>query len=148
MQVSYSIKTSFNNQGEKIGSGIFSKKFIKKGECIWKYKLNINVTEYDENDCNKKLNSLTISESKKFLDLSYGLHNKLCFINDDGRFINHSSSPYCNCKTEMQTGDVYSLRDIDKGEELLEDYSSFEHPDFLMSLLNQYDCFPSYYTIT
>ena len=38
----------------------------------------------------------------------------------------------------MQAGDVFALRDIAAGEELLEDYGTFEHPQWYYDLHDQY----------
>jgi hypothetical protein len=71
--------------------------------------------------------------------------DKLCAITDDGKFMNHSSHP--NCVTDMETGHTYASRDIDPGEQLFEDYATFEHPVFLLPLLEKYNCAPDYYDI-
>lgn len=59
--------------------------------------------------------------------------------------MNHSENP--NCITDMISGCTYALRDIDKYEELFEDYHRFEHPDFLFPLLEMYNCAPTYYEL-
>jgi SET domain-containing protein len=69
----------------------------------------------------------------------------LCFIKDDGKYMNHSTEP--NCGTDMSTGDTYAIRDIEPGEQLFEDYAKFEHPPFLFPLLEKYKCAPNYYDI-
>lgn len=59
--------------------------------------------------------------------------------------MNHSTDP--NCLTDMQTGHTYALRDIEPEEQLFEDYGNFEHPSFLLHLLEKYNCAPNYYDI-
>ena len=71
--------------------------------------------------------------------------DKLCFIQDDGKYMNHSTQP--NCITDMKTGHTYALRDIQPTEQFFEDYARFEHPAFLFSLLEKYQCAPDYYHI-
>jgi SET domain-containing protein len=73
------------------------------------------------------------------------LTDKLCYIKDDGKYMNHSTDP--NCLTDMMTGDTYAVKDIEPDEQLFEDYGKFEHPKFLLPLLEKYECSPDYYEI-
>lgn len=140
MQINYEIRPS------RFGKGLFTTQSIPSGTCIWKYTRNVNVIEYNETQCKTHLDSLqSESETKEFLDLTYGRYDTLCFITDDGRYMNHSETP--NCKTNMETGHTYAIKDIEIGEELFEDYTSFDHPPFLYDLLEKYQCKPDYYTI-
>ena len=140
MQIKYEIKPS------QFGKGLFTTQHITSGACVWKYTPNVNVIEYNETQCKTHLDSLqSKSEAKDFLDLTYGRFDKLCFITDDGRYINHSETP--NCKTKMETGHTYAIKDIYIGEELFEDYTSFDHPFYLYHLLEKYQCAPDYYTL-
>ena len=59
--------------------------------------------------------------------------------------MNHSTNP--NCGTDMSDATTYALRDIEIGEMLTEDYSSYSHPDYLIRILKKYNCEPDYYTI-
>ena len=59
--------------------------------------------------------------------------------------MNHSTIP--NCSTDMRTGNTYAIRDIEPDEQLFEDYQNFEHPIFLLALLQKYKCAPDYYDI-
>ena len=47
----------------------------------------------------------------------------------------------------MRTGNTYAIRDIEPDEQLFEDYQNFEHPIFLLALLQKYKCAPDYYDI-
>jgi SET domain-containing protein len=129
----------------RFGLGLISKEKIKKGEVVWKITPK-NVILYNEEECIKYLNSIqTDLEKKFFLDYTLGIKDKLCFILDDGKYMNHSLSP--NCFTDMDTIVTYALRDIEVGEELFEDYRMFDHPPFLYNLLEKYNCFPDYYEV-
>ena len=122
------------------GKGIYVLEDIKVNTCIWTYKLNKNVFEYSAEQTITYLESLsTLEEQQRFLDLTFGKGDKLCLITD----VNHSDTP--NCKTDLITGNCYSIRDIKKDEEILENYSSFTHPPFLFPLLKKYKCKPTYY---
>lgn len=152
MQIEYEIRDT------DIGKGIFALSDISKGKYIWKYnsknKTNINKTniqlnkiynviEYNESSCKKHLSKLSFKEAHNFLDITYGRGELLCQIIDDGKYMNHSESP--NCKTNMINGNVYAITNIKYGEQLFEDYSTFDHPTYLLPLLQKYKCVPNYY---
>lgn len=141
MNIDYEIREN------KYGKGIYVLEDIKANTCIWTYKLNDNVFEYSEKQSISHLNSLpNLEEQQRFLELTFGKGDKLCLITDDGKYVNHSETP--NCKTDLINGNCYSLRDIKKDEEILEDYNNFVHPPFLFPLLQKYNSEPTYYTIS
>jgi hypothetical protein len=130
------------------GKGIFILEEIKVGSCVWFYKLNENVFEYDEEKTIHHLNVMNnLQDQQHFLDITFGKNDMLCLITDDGKYMNHAdkSSYNFNCKTDLMTGNCYALRDIKIGEQLFEDYSTFSHPEFLYILLKKYNCEPNYY---
>ena len=130
------------------GKGLFVLESVPAGTCIWSYKLNENVIEYDEHQSIAYLKSLpTLKEQQRFLDASFGKGPVLCLINDDGQYVNHADAPDCNCRTDLSTGHCYTIRDLLPGEQIFEDYSSFTHPPFLFPLLKQYQCEPDYYAL-
>jgi hypothetical protein len=129
-----------------LGKGIFTLEEIKTGSCVWFYKLNDNVVEYDEEKTIKHLNAMTnLHDQQYFLDITFGKNELLCLITDDGKYMNHADKTSSNCKTDLTSGNCYALRDIKIGEQLFEDYSTFSHPAFLYTLLKKYNCEPSYY---
>ena len=139
MNIHYEIRETVN-----YGKGLHSLQFIPAGTCIWTYKLNENVFEFNETESIAYLNSLSsLAAQQRFLDASFGKGSVLCLINDDGQYINHMTNP--NCKTDLSNGDCYAIKDIWAGEQIFEDYSSFSHPPFLFNLLKKYDCEPDYY---
>jgi hypothetical protein len=143
MNINYEVKETV-----AFGKGIFTKENIPSGTCVWSYKLNENVFEYDEVKSIAHLQSLpSLAEKQRFLDASFGKGNLLALISDDGQYMNHAAAPDCNCKTDSVTGHCYSLRLIEAGEQLFEDYASFTHPPFLFPLLKEYQCEPSYYAL-
>jgi hypothetical protein len=127
------------------GQGLYAVSHIPQGTLVWKFVAGDNVVEYDEAAATRHLSTLSMADAKVFLDLTYGIGDKLCYITDDGRYMNHSTQP--NCITDMATGHTYALRDIAPNEQLFEDYARFEHPVFLFPLLERYQCAPSYYQI-
>jgi len=133
---------------EEYGKGIFTLEEIPAGTCIWTYKLNSNVFEYNEQQAETYLESLpNISAQQSFLDFSFGRGELLCLINDDGQYMNHADADKCNCKTDLLTGHCFSTRTIKQGEQLFEDYLAYSHPSFLYKLLKKYDCEPDYYAL-
>ena len=128
------------------GKGIYTLEALNAGTCIWTYKLNENVREFNEEQSKAYLSNLsTLKEQQRFLDASFGKGQVLCLISDDGQYINHADATLCNCKTDLSTGHCYTLRPIAAGEQLFEDYASFSHPPFLFPLLKLYECEPDYY---
>lgn len=143
MNIKHEIKTT-----EEYGKGIFALENIKAGTCIWSYNLNKNVFEYDENECKNHLSQLpTLAAQQEFLDYSFGKGDKLCLITDNGVYMNHADVSACNCKTDLNTGNCFALRDINIGEQLFENYATYSHPPFLFDLLKQYQCEPTYYDL-
>ena len=143
MNINYEIRETLD-----YGKGIYALEDIQAGSRVWSYHLNENVFEYNEQQSIAYLQSLpTLAEQQRFLDASFGKADVLCLITDDGQYMNHAPAPLCNCKTDLLTGHTYSLRVIEKGEQLFEDYTSFSHPPFLFPLLKQYACEPNYYAM-
>ena len=89
--------------------------------------------------------SFIVLAGYNLLSYNHKLSDKLCVILDDGKYMNHSTNP--NCSTDMSTGNTYAIRDIEPDEQLFEDYQNFEHPIFLLALLQKYKCAPDYYNI-
>lgn len=146
MMVPYEVRSI----DKKNGNGLVAKADILKGSKIWVRKLGENVKLFDATSASTHLSQLSSHvEQVEFLDRTYGYDGKLVLILDDGKFMNHSTTP--NCFTPPPEygldGTTLALRDIQSGEELLEDYMTFEHPSFLPPLLEKYCCAPDYYVI-
>jgi hypothetical protein len=143
MNINYEIRET-----EQYGKGLYTLDNIPAGTRIWTYTLNENVFEYDEAQSIAYLEGLPNHEAQqRFLDASFGKGPVLCLIRDDGQYVNHAAAPACNCQTDLVSGHCYSLRAIEAGEQIFEDYSGFSHPPFLFPLLKQYDCEPDYYVL-
>ena len=126
------------------GKGLFATAKVPAGSLVWGYVQGVNVREYDEEAALAHLSTKTFKECQRWLDLTYGQRGMLCEVLDDGKYMNHSTSP--NCKTR-HGGNTYAVRDIEPGEQLYEDYTTFDHPDFLYPLLEKYECAPDYYEL-
>jgi hypothetical protein len=107
---------------------------------------NKNVLTFNETNLESFLRNLSSYEKvKMFLDFSYGVSGEIHYIIDDGKYINHSLEP--NCFTIMKDATMVALRDIEIGEMLTENYSTYTHPHYLKRILKDYDCEPDYYTM-
>ena len=58
--------------------------------------------------------------------------------------MNHSEDPNCGSGEEQLSS--YAIKDIKKGEELLDDYGTFEWPAWIRKLLKEYDVPTDYFT--
>ena len=121
--------------------GLFTKVKINKGQQISRLESKERIY-YD-------LNQLEVIEKSydhevRIKDLlTYGWYDetidKYIYAIDDDRFINHSSTP--NMEETIIDGQLYqvALRDIDAGEELTNDYATFEClPDYILFLYDKY----------
>ena len=108
-------------ESELQGIGLFSGEQIKKGTSIYSHN-----SELDINLSKEKFESLDSSD-KKFI-MHYGYFNiktdKWHLSWDNIRFCNHSYKP-----NMQETGNkICAIRDIQKGEELTQNYEYFENP--------------------
>ena len=143
MNINYEIRKT-----DHYGKGLYALENIPAGTRIWSYKLNENVFEYDAEQSITHLQNLpSLKAQQRFLDSSFGKGDVLCLIIDDGQYMNHADWPFCNCKTDLSTGNCYASQNIQYGDQLYEDYTSFTHPPFLFPLLKMYDCEPDYYVL-
>jgi len=143
MNINYEVRET-----EHYGKGLYALTNIPVGTRIWTYKLNENVFEYDADQSINHLQNLpSLKAQQRFLDSSFGKGEVLSLIIDDGQYVNHAAAPDCNCKTDLSTGHCYASKNIEVGDQLYEDYTSFTHPSFLFPLLKMYDCEPDYYEL-
>ena len=107
------------------GIGLFADEFIPKGTKIWEFTPNFDL-KYPKEEINQLPKAVQeYMEMYAWLSKKSG---KYCFSSDNGKYFNHSKqnnvqSYYFDEHEEVIT---YALRDIEKGEELLDDYGSFE----------------------
>jgi len=107
------------------GIGLFAGEFIKKGTKIWEFTPNFDLK------FTKQQVELFPTNIKEYMDMYAWLSKKTnlyCFSSDNGKFFNHSKdnnvqSYYFDDQEEVIT---FALRDINPGEEIVDDYSSFE----------------------
>lgn len=86
----------------KKGQSLFSKKKFKKGEKVGTL--------------------LSTTPSKNGREVQEGLYE----TNVIGRYINHSSKPNTEARKDGKEVVLYSIKDINEGDEILVDYSTIE----------------------
>ena len=86
----------------KKGQSLFSKKKFKKGEKVGTL--------------------LSTTPSKNGREIQEGLYE----TNVIGRYINHSSKPNTEARKDGKEVVLYSIKDINEGDEILVDYSTIE----------------------
>ena len=98
------------------GKGVFSSKNFREGEAI---------LEIDDSHVVTDTSKLT-KEQHKF-ELDYLADGKIVIMQAPERHINHSCDPNSYVKTVNGIRKVFAMRDIQKGEEIVGDYSINGH---------------------
>ena len=146
MQIKYQVKEG------KYGMGIFVDQDVKKGTLIWKYNQDINVKvickSWDGEDALRQyLTTFPSFEQKQDLLIHMYCEHGYCHqLLDDCQFWNHSDNPNTGCDGP-DPFNAYAIRDIKKGEELLDDYGTYEWPDWYLNLLVEYGVDVDYFTV-
>merc|ERR1712083_606075 len=111
-----------------LGRGVFVLEPVKQGSLIWRYRKDENVICFrGKEETLAHLEKLSSYEDRRyFLEHSYHDGGLLNHILDDGKLVNHSETPNAGAGSEPFSS--HALRDIEKGEELREDYSTYEYP--------------------
>ncbi|MCR4327585.1 MAG: SET domain-containing protein [Nanoarchaeota archaeon] len=107
------------------GIGLFANEFVKKETIIWKFTLGFDLK------FTKEEISLFPPQIQSYLKKYSWLSDKsgkYCFCSDEGKYCNHSYNPNVLSAYYEGEEEVVSkaLRDIEKGEEITDNYSSFE----------------------
>ncbi len=107
------------------GLGLFADEFIPKGTEIWRFTPN-----FDQKFTKEQI--LAFPELLQIYIYKYSWKSdksKLyCLASDNGKYFNHSEDP--NVLSEYRDGEdeviTVAIKDIQQGEEILDNYSSFE----------------------
>lgn len=101
------------------GTGCFADEFIEEGQIIWElypsFDIIINKNKYEE----------LPDIAKKYID-NFAYYNELeggfILCSDNAKYFNHSEKPNCIAKEFF----TVATRNIEKGEEITEDYYNFD----------------------
>jgi len=122
-----------------MGIGVFAAQFIPANTKVGEHKL----IYYDEHQTNKILEQLSSDEErKKWLEHSFGLNGQLVVHDskvDYGGTVNHSDHP--TLVLNGVDGCTYSTRDIQNGEELTEDYGTYDKIPLHEELCEKYSVY-------
>lgn len=110
---------------EGIGLGLFADQFIPKGTKIWEFTPNFDIKYTKEEMDALPEDARNFIQYYNYLSKSSG---KYIFSIDNERFLNHSFEPntYSVYEEGQEEAVSYANRDIQKGEELFDNYSSFD----------------------
>ena len=108
-------------QSNIAGLGLFADEFIKEGTIIWKLNVLIDkvipITDLD------KFSKLEC----EFLNMyAYREGDNLILCSDNGRYFNHSKNPNTIDLIDERGSVTIAKADINAGEEIVSDYSSFD----------------------
>lgn len=104
---------------------MFADQFIPKGTEIWRF-----TPGFDQKFTREQI--LSFPDSLQIYIYKYAWRSKksklYCFCSDHGRFTNHASNPnvWSEYRENEEEAVTYAIKDIEIGEEILENYSSFE----------------------
>ena len=108
------------------GIGVFADQFVPAGTIVWELTPGLDgiysVQEFQEMKTKELRNVI------KYVFLSRDT-NRYILCNDYARFFNHSDVPNClsqNINSKDKEGITIALQDIQIGEELTDDYKSFD----------------------
>jgi len=143
--IDYEIKDSDGK-----GRGVFAAQLIPKGTPIKRYeksKSGIHFVELTEQDCKEVLSKLVPEDRRLFLSYvcSYkpwiheNTQEMIVFDGDDLMFCNHNQNG--NMVLDWVAWTYYAGCDIQKGEEIFEDYGHYEDPPWLTKLNKEYGLF-------
>ena len=121
------------------GLGLFAKEFLPKGTLIWKYEGS--VIEIAQDKIEERLAKYQNNEEIcNLLDHAYAWKDILCEIINDGNLFNHSIESnigFGEAETNREN-DTYTIRDIQPGEELVDNYLSYDQPEWLKKIWEKY----------
>lgn len=118
------------------GLGLFADEFIPKGKEIWRF-----TPGFDQKFTREQI--LVFPELLQIYMYKYGWRSKksklYIFSVDDGKYFNHSDNP--NCLSEYRDNEeevvTIAIQDIQIGEEILDNYNSFEFENSNDSVLDE-----------
>jgi SET domain-containing protein len=136
-KVSYEVRETSDGRGK----GLYATHAIPKGTLIWKYGPNNIRCFQGGQQVQSHLATISTDDDRRYwLSHIYCFNGSAIEILDDGKLWNHSHDPNTGSEPRLD-GDsesTYATRDIAAGEELLDDYGTYEYPDWLLGLYEEY----------
>ena len=127
MEVAYELRPS-----GIAGRGIFAREPIKRGQRVWRYELGVSVLEHDEASLARRLQQMPTHAARvDLLEHVYTWEGTAVEILDDAKVWNHAVDHNTGNHPDEAAGagdgvSSYARRDIAAGEELTDDYATFE----------------------
>lgn len=125
------------------GKAVFTTEPIKARSKVWSPTY---VKTYDEKEFEKRIEGLSETKIKYLLNHVYGKNNKLIECLGDGEYVNHSKTNNNICDGMGLDPPIddnheccYAMRDILAGEELVDNYSYYDNPQWYLDLCKKYD---------
>jgi hypothetical protein len=111
--------------------GIFATEPIKRGSRVWRYEVGTSVMEHDEPSLRARLVGLDEATRRDLLEHVYTWQGLVVEILDDAKVWNHAPDHNTGNHPDEDSGagdgvSSYARRDIEAGEELTDDYATFE----------------------
>ncbi len=133
----------------EFGAGLFATHAIPAGTLLWKYKSGpkgapgVNVYSYtNEAEVRARLAELTPERQQFFMDHVYCFEGRLNEILDNGYYWNHSEAPNTGLPPKNAPGycveSTYAVRDIQAGEQLLDDYGTYAYEEWFNALMAEF----------
>ena len=122
MQIKYKVKKSTIAGA---GLGLFANEFIPKGTVVWKYLKENHQYFYSKQSLEDKTSLMSFKEAQTYLKHCIDVDaNTVIHFNDDSKYGNHSSNDFNigDCDKDLGFDVMCATRDIDKGQEILENY--------------------------
>lgn len=121
------------------GHGIFATAPIARGTRVWRYDVGVSVLEHDEASLRSRLESLSVEGIRDLLEHVYTWEGKAIEILDDAKVWNHDAQHNTGNHPDEASGmgdgvSSYARRDIEAGEEMTDDYATFEELPWFESL--------------
>ncbi len=131
------------------GKGLYALARIPAGTLMWKYSggapgaAGVNVYQFrTEAEARARLAGMSSdAERRWFVEHVYTFDGVMNEIVDDGALWNHSEAPNTGLPPpgdEFCFQSTYSVRDIEVGEEFLDDYGTYEHADWYRAMLKEH----------
>jgi hypothetical protein len=127
-----------------------SQEDIPAGSLVWRFELGVSASEYSTEECMQaKLATLSVEEATELLDHTYVRQGRIFNPHLDGPLINHSLEPNCSVRAGDSESGSYAIRDIKKGEEITENYNSYDAkkdwPHWYVNLMESHGIMDDYY---